>query len=59
MKYLLKVRGRDWYKAPIGKGEVLNKDHAQKFTKEEAEKVNRTWRNRYELISISKEVKNE
>lgn len=52
MKYLLKVRGRDWYKGFVGRGEVLNKDHAQKFTKEEAEKVNRTWRNRYELIEV-------
>jgi hypothetical protein len=52
MKYLLKVRGRDWYKSYIGRGEVLNKDHAQRFTKEEAEKVNRTWRNRYEIIEV-------
>lgn len=55
MKYLLKVRGRDWYKALVGRGEVLNKDHAQRFTKEEAEKVNRTWRNRYELMEAKDE----
>jgi len=50
MKYILKVKNHDWFRAEIG--EVLHIDHAKRFTFEEAKTMNHKWRNRYELIEV-------
>lgn len=52
MKYILKVKGHDWYKSENGHGETLHIEHAKRFTLEEAKAMNLKWRNRYELIEV-------
>lgn len=50
MKYLMKVKGFNWWKSEHG--EATNKKQAKLFDKKEADAINKRYNGRYELIEV-------